>query len=98
MIWDLKFVQISNWVIRPGLEIHPNDRGKIVFSYLYKFDHYVFFFFEYEIYLIFLTLGLLVALSCRCLTEAVVAEIIANPHALDSCEYMNIEGQILRKT
>uniref|UniRef100_A0A2N9HA35 Uncharacterized protein n=1 Tax=Fagus sylvatica TaxID=28930 RepID=A0A2N9HA35_FAGSY len=31
-------------------------------------------------------------------TEAVVAEIVAGPHALDSCECMNIEGQILRKT
>uniref|UniRef100_A0A2N9GEC5 Uncharacterized protein n=1 Tax=Fagus sylvatica TaxID=28930 RepID=A0A2N9GEC5_FAGSY len=33
-----------------------------------------------------------------CLTEVVVAEIVAGPHALDSCECMNIEGQILRKT
>jgi hypothetical protein len=32
------------------------------------------------------------------LTEVVVAEIVAGPHALDSCECMNIEGQILRKT
>uniref|UniRef100_A0A2N9J696 Uncharacterized protein n=1 Tax=Fagus sylvatica TaxID=28930 RepID=A0A2N9J696_FAGSY len=52
----------------------------------------------YEVYLAFLALGLPVALSCRCLTEAVVAEIVAGPHALDSCECMNIEGQILRKT
>uniref|UniRef100_A0A2N9GB52 Uncharacterized protein n=1 Tax=Fagus sylvatica TaxID=28930 RepID=A0A2N9GB52_FAGSY len=28
----------------------------------------------------------------RCLTEVVVAEIVAGPHALDSCECMNIEG------
>uniref|UniRef100_A0A2N9HYC5 Uncharacterized protein n=1 Tax=Fagus sylvatica TaxID=28930 RepID=A0A2N9HYC5_FAGSY len=34
----------------------------------------------------------------RCLTEAVVAKIVAGPHVLDSCECMNIEGQILRKT
>uniref|UniRef100_A0A2N9EPA8 Uncharacterized protein n=1 Tax=Fagus sylvatica TaxID=28930 RepID=A0A2N9EPA8_FAGSY len=27
-----------------------------------------------------------------CLTEVVVAEIVAGPHALDSCECMNIEG------
>uniref|UniRef100_A0A2N9HBS5 Uncharacterized protein n=1 Tax=Fagus sylvatica TaxID=28930 RepID=A0A2N9HBS5_FAGSY len=46
---------------------------------------------EYEVYLAFLALGLPVALSCRCLTEAVVAEIVAGPHALDSCECMNIE-------
>jgi hypothetical protein len=57
-----------------------------------------FLYFENEMYLISLTLGLFVALSCRCLTEVVVAEIIAGPHALDSCECMNIEGQILRKT
>uniref|UniRef100_A0A2N9FTA2 Uncharacterized protein n=1 Tax=Fagus sylvatica TaxID=28930 RepID=A0A2N9FTA2_FAGSY len=46
---------------------------------------------EYEVYLAFLALGLPIALSCRCLTEAVVAEIVAGPHALDSCECMNIE-------
>uniref|UniRef100_A0A2N9F5Q4 Uncharacterized protein n=1 Tax=Fagus sylvatica TaxID=28930 RepID=A0A2N9F5Q4_FAGSY len=40
----------------------------------------------YEVYLAFLALGLPVALSCRCLTEVVVAEIVAGPHALDSCE------------
>uniref|UniRef100_A0A2N9EFS0 Uncharacterized protein n=1 Tax=Fagus sylvatica TaxID=28930 RepID=A0A2N9EFS0_FAGSY len=34
----------------------------------------------------------------RRFTEAVVAEIVAGSHALDSCECMNIEGQILRKT
>ena len=34
----------------------------------------------------------------RCLIGVVVAEIIASPHALDSCECMNIEGQTLRKT
>uniref|UniRef100_A0A2N9JAC9 Uncharacterized protein n=1 Tax=Fagus sylvatica TaxID=28930 RepID=A0A2N9JAC9_FAGSY len=28
----------------------------------------------------------------RCLTDVVVAEIVAGPHALDSCECMNIEG------
>ncbi len=62
----------------------------IVFSY-----HWVF---EYEVYLAFMALGLPVALSCRRFTEAVVAEIVAGSHALDSCECMNIEGQILRKT
>uniref|UniRef100_A0A2N9F789 Uncharacterized protein n=1 Tax=Fagus sylvatica TaxID=28930 RepID=A0A2N9F789_FAGSY len=50
------------------------------------------------VYLAFLALGLPVALSCRRFTEAVVAEIVAGSHALDSCECMNIEGQILRKT
>uniref|UniRef100_A0A2N9FKW6 Uncharacterized protein n=1 Tax=Fagus sylvatica TaxID=28930 RepID=A0A2N9FKW6_FAGSY len=34
----------------------------------------------------------------RCLIEAVAVGAIAGPHALDSCECMNIEGQILRKT
>uniref|UniRef100_A0A2N9I1T2 Uncharacterized protein n=1 Tax=Fagus sylvatica TaxID=28930 RepID=A0A2N9I1T2_FAGSY len=33
----------------------------------------------------------------KCLTEVVVAGIIAGPHALDSCECMNIEGQDLKK-
>uniref|UniRef100_A0A2N9ET98 Uncharacterized protein n=1 Tax=Fagus sylvatica TaxID=28930 RepID=A0A2N9ET98_FAGSY len=37
-------------------------------------------------------------IAIGCLIEVVVAEIIAGPHALDSCECMNIEGQILRKT
>uniref|UniRef100_A0A2N9FKQ1 Uncharacterized protein n=1 Tax=Fagus sylvatica TaxID=28930 RepID=A0A2N9FKQ1_FAGSY len=37
-------------------------------------------------------------LQIGCLTDVVVAEIVAGPHALDSCECMNIEGQILRKT
>uniref|UniRef100_A0A2N9I3Z3 Uncharacterized protein n=1 Tax=Fagus sylvatica TaxID=28930 RepID=A0A2N9I3Z3_FAGSY len=31
-------------------------------------------------------------LQIGCLTEVVVAEIVAGPHALDSCECMNIEG------
>uniref|UniRef100_A0A2N9F866 Uncharacterized protein n=1 Tax=Fagus sylvatica TaxID=28930 RepID=A0A2N9F866_FAGSY len=47
-----------------------------------------------------LTHGSKVKISCsessfaflRCLTEVVVAEIVAGPHALDSCECMNIEG------
>uniref|UniRef100_A0A2N9HP02 Uncharacterized protein n=1 Tax=Fagus sylvatica TaxID=28930 RepID=A0A2N9HP02_FAGSY len=34
----------------------------------------------------------------RCPIGVVVAEIIASPHALDSCECMNIKGQTLRKT
>jgi hypothetical protein len=83
-----------NWVIRPGSETYPNGRGKIDIFYCL----FLSLGFEDEVYLAFLALGLPVALSCRCLTEAVVAEIVAGPHALDSCECMNIEGQILRKT
>uniref|UniRef100_A0A2N9GSJ7 Uncharacterized protein n=1 Tax=Fagus sylvatica TaxID=28930 RepID=A0A2N9GSJ7_FAGSY len=33
-----------------------------------------------------------IGVNQRCLTEVVVAEIVAGPHALDSCECMNIEG------
>jgi hypothetical protein len=54
--------------------------------------------FEYEVYLAFLTLRLLVVLFCRCLTKAVIAGIIAGPHALDFCECMKLEGWVLRKT
>jgi hypothetical protein len=54
--------------------------------------------FEYEVYLAFLTLGLLVVLFCRCLTEAVVMRIITGPHALDFCGCLKLEGWILRKT
>uniref|UniRef100_A0A2N9HD83 Uncharacterized protein n=1 Tax=Fagus sylvatica TaxID=28930 RepID=A0A2N9HD83_FAGSY len=32
-------------------------------------------------------------IAIGCLTEVVVAEIVAGPHALDSCECMNIEGR-----
>uniref|UniRef100_A0A2N9F5U4 Uncharacterized protein n=1 Tax=Fagus sylvatica TaxID=28930 RepID=A0A2N9F5U4_FAGSY len=61
----------------PGLETETN-RGRIGLG-----DH--------PVYLAFLALGLPVALSYRCLTEVVVAEIVAGPHVLDSCECMNIE-------
>jgi hypothetical protein len=54
--------------------------------------------FENKIYLISLTLGLLCCYFCRCPIEAVVVGIVAGPHAFDSCECMNIEGQTLRKT
>ena len=54
--------------------------------------------FEDEIYLLSLTLELLCCALCRCQVRVVVSEIVAGPHALDSCECMNIEGQILRKT
>ena len=54
--------------------------------------------FENKIYLISLTLGLLRYSFCRCRIEAVVVEIIAGPHALDSCECMDIESQTLGKT
>uniref|UniRef100_A0A2N9ITG5 Uncharacterized protein n=1 Tax=Fagus sylvatica TaxID=28930 RepID=A0A2N9ITG5_FAGSY len=37
-------------------------------------------------------------IAIGCLIRVVVAKIIAGPYALDSCECMNIEGQILRKT
>uniref|UniRef100_A0A2N9FJY9 Uncharacterized protein n=1 Tax=Fagus sylvatica TaxID=28930 RepID=A0A2N9FJY9_FAGSY len=50
----------------PGLETETN-RGRIGLG-----DH--------PVYLAFLALGLPVALSCRCLTEVVVAEIVAGPH------------------
>ena len=53
--------------------------------------------FENKIYLISLTLGLLYFSFCRCRIEAVVLGIIAGPHAFDSCECMNIEGQTLEK-
>jgi hypothetical protein len=54
--------------------------------------------FENEIYLIFSDSLIVHCSFCRCLTDVVVAEIVADPHTLDSCECMNIEGQILRKT
>jgi ABC-type uncharacterized transport system permease subunit len=79
-------------VIRPSLEIHPNGRGRIVCFFFFWHN------FEYEVYLAFLTLGLFVVFFYRCPIGVVVAEIIASPHALDSCECMNIKGQTLRKT
>ena len=75
------------------MEIHPNGRGKLGFV-----CPFLSLGFEYEVYLAFLALGLLVVLLCRCPTEAEVAGIIASPHSLDFCECMNIEGQILKKT
>jgi hypothetical protein len=81
-------------MVRLGLEIRLNGLGQnCLFDCLFLSLG-----FEYEVYLAFLALELPVALSCKCLTEVVVAEIVAGPHALDSCECMNIEGQILRKT
>jgi ABC-type uncharacterized transport system permease subunit len=81
-------------VIRPSLEIHPNGRGRIVCLFVFFFFLHNF---EYEVYLAFLTLGLFVVFFYRCPIGVVVAKIIASPHALDSCECMNIKGQTLRK-
>jgi hypothetical protein len=82
-------------VVRPGLEIIQTIRDKFgLFDCLFLSLGFV-----DEVYLAFLTLGwLVVAFLCRCLIRVVVAKIIAGPYALDSCEGMNIEGQILRKT
>ena len=70
-----------------------------MFVCLHNFELCVFpIFFEDEIYLISLTLKLLCYALCRCPVRVVVVGIVAGSHALDSCECMNIEGQILRKT
>ena len=79
---DSTFRPNRNLVVRPILEIHPNGQGNIVclivlffflFLFLQNFDHCVFpMFFENEIYLIVLTLGLLCCALCRCQVEVVV--------------------------
>ena len=69
------------------------------FFLLSSFDHCMLpMLFENEIYLISLTLGLLCCALCRCQVETVVVGAIAVSPTFESCECMNIEGWVLRKT
>ena len=63
------------------------------FFLLSSFDHCMLpMLFENEIYLIFLTLGLLCCAPCRCQVEIVVVGAITVSPTFESCECMNIEG------